>query len=183
MSIDPALSLLLRTALALLLGWAAVHKLRDTEAFHSALENYQLLPRATLDLLVWLVPTIEIGIALMLLLPSTTRPAALAASILLIAYATAIAVNLASGRRNVDCGCLGRAGRRELSLALVLRNLLLATLAGMAALPVADRACTWLDAVTVIAGVPVLGFLYAAIDVLMANSPALERLRMRAAQS
>jgi hypothetical protein len=94
-------------------------------------------------------------------------------------YAAAIAANLASGQRSVGCGCLGSAGREELSGALVARNLVLAALAAIAALPPADRTYTWIDAVTVAGGVPVLALLYVAADTLMANDPALERLRLR----
>ena len=38
-ALDPAIALLLRLALALLLGWAASHKWRDVRSFAAAIET------------------------------------------------------------------------------------------------------------------------------------------------
>jgi len=169
--VDPTLQLVARAGLSLLLGWSGAHKLRDVGAFRAALEGYELLPPR------WAVPAgagliaAEVGIASGLLLPRVAGVAALAAAGLLTLYAAAIAINLVRGRRDIDCGCAGPAGRQPISAGLVARNAALAAVALVGAVPTAARPLTWLDGVTVLAGVAALGLLYAAADGLLANAP------------
>jgi len=175
-ALDPALQLLLRAALSLLFAAAATHKLRDVASFRTALERYELLPS------LWSVPAgvaliaAEVGIAAGLWLPRVAPVAALAAAALLALYAGAIGVNLARGRRDIDCGCAGPARRQPISAALVRRNGVLAAAALVSALPGAPRGLTWVDGVTVIAGVTALGCLYAAVDGLLATAPRMAAL-------
>jgi len=176
-ALDPAARLVLRGLLSAILGWAAWHKLRDVGAFRAAVEAYELAPP------LWAVPigaaliAAELAIAVGLWLPRVGSAAAMAAAALLLLYGTAIAINLARGRRDLDCGCAGPAGELPISSALVARNLVLAALAAASALPGAARPWHWLDAVTVAAGVIALAALYAVVDGLLANTPALRRLR------
>jgi hypothetical protein len=178
---DPILALIVRLGLALLFGAAAGHKLRDVGGFRSALERYELLPP------VWAVPAgavliaAEIGIAVGLLLPRVAPVAAAAAAALLALYAGAIAVNLARGRRDIDCGCGGPARRQPISGWLVARNAVLAAVALRAAWPVTPRSVTWIDAITVAAGVLAIALLYVAADGLIANA-ASERIHRRGTQ-
>jgi hypothetical protein len=175
-ALDPALRLLLRAALTLLFGWAAAHKLRDVASFRAAIDAYELLPP------VWSVPAgvaliaAEVGVAAGLWLPRVAPVAAIAAALLLALYAGAIGVNLVRGRRDIDCGCAGPAHRQPISAALVLRNVVLAVAALAAALPAAPRALTWVDGVTVVAGVAALALLYGAADGVLANAPRLRAL-------
>ena len=167
-AIDPALGWVLRATLSLLFASAAAHKLRDVDAFRRAIEGYELLPP------LWAVPAggallgAEIGIAAGLWFARVAPVAALAAAVLLLLYGTAIALNLRRGRRDIDCGCGGPAGRQTISAGLVVRNAILAAAAAVAVLPETARALTWIDAMTIAAAVAALSLLYAAADGLLA---------------
>ncbi len=170
MSVDPVLQWALRGSLALLFLGASRHKLRAPAAFRASLANYRLLPENSL---AWAVPSIagiELTIGVLLVLPGFGGASAWAAAALLCLYTAAIAVNLARGRREIDCGCGGPGSRRPLSGELVLRNGVLIGAALFCALPGSGRALVWMDAVSVVAGVAVLGLLYLAIDGGLANA-------------
>ncbi len=167
--IDPVWSLALRAGLALLLVSAAGAKLRDLRAFTAAVAGYRLLPAALAGPVAAVFVAAELGIALGLWLPALRPGAALSAAALLSLYGLAIAINLARGRRDIDCGCGGPLARQTLSEALVLRNALLAGIALAAALPVAPRALGWLDRWTIVAAVGTAAVLYTAANVLFAR--------------
>jgi hypothetical protein len=166
---DPAVQLIVRGALALLFGWAAAHKLRDVAGFRAALEGYDLLARR------WAVPAgalliaSEVGVAAGLLLPRVAPLAALAGAALLVLYAVAIAVNLRRGRRDIDCGCGGPAGRQTISGGLVVRNGVLALAALGSAAPAHARSLTWVDGPTIVAALATVALLYTAVDGLLLN--------------
>lgn len=163
-SVDPALRTTLLGSGALLFGVSAIHKLRAPAAFARSMDAYQLVPPAAVRPLAALVCLTEIAIAVALLVPATSMPAALAGGVLLSVYSAAIAINLLRGRRHIDCGCLGPAARRPIDGGLLLRNGLLIALAISAAIPATSRAWVWLDAATVIGGVAVLAITYAAFE-------------------
>jgi hypothetical protein len=96
---------------------------------------------------------------------------------LLVLYAIAMAINLARGRRHIDCGCAGPAARRSISGRLVARNVILATLALVALVPVVPRQLLWIDGVTIAAATVALAACWAAMDRLLALEPGLARLR------
>ncbi len=179
---DPVLLLLGRLALAFLLLWAAVHKLRDIAGFRAAVADYALLPRAAVDPAAVLLIAVELTLGAALLRGGVvTFPAALGTAMLVAVYTAAVAVNLLRGRRHIDCGCTGAAGRQRLSGYLVLRNggivfaaLALAVLANMA--PGQARPWSWVDGVTVVAGLSTLALLYTATDTLIANAPEIAAL-------
>jgi hypothetical protein len=173
--IDPVVDRTIRVALALLFAAAAAHKLGDVRGFRSTLAAYRVVPAALVGGVAMLVVTVEIGIAALLVLGGPMGP--LAAAALLVAYAAAIGTNLARGRRTIDCGCVGVAGRDGIGWELVLRNVLLALAACAALLPEGARATTWMDHVTVAGGVLGLAALYAATDGLLANATTYRRLR------
>ena len=176
--VDPVPAAALRTALALLLATAAWHKLRAPAVFRQTLGDYRLLPPALVPLLSFGVPIIEIGVAVGLL--AGAPAAALFAAALFAVYGLAIGVNLARGRRHIDCGCTGPAARQTLSGWLVGRNAALVAAALVAALPVAARAWVWLDVFTAAAAVATLSLVWLAAERLLAEWPELARLRSRA---
>jgi uncharacterized membrane protein YphA (DoxX/SURF4 family) len=117
--------LIARLALGILFAAAALAKLRRRREFYAAVLAYQLLPpRRAMNMAV-ILPWAEAAIALGLV--AGFDLASWAAAGLLLMYALAMAVNLARGRRNIDCGC-GDAPR-ELSIWLVVRNIILAAAA------------------------------------------------------
>jgi len=175
---DPIVASALRAALTLLFLSAALHKLHDWAAFGAALEGYRLVPRALLAATAPALVALELGIAAGLALG--LRGAGAAGAALLALYSLAIGVNLARGRRDIDCGCGGPAGRVRLRPALLARNAVLIGLALAVALPVGERSLVWLDAFTLVAAVGTAALLYAALETLLATRPiAAARQRSR----
>lgn len=174
MRLDPVLDLALRAGLALLFASGALAKLRDLRGFADAVAGYRLLPAALAAPAAAAFVAAELALAAALFVPALRVSASLGVAGVLLLYGFAIAVNLARGRRDIDCGCGGLSGRQTLSEALVLRNALLASAALASALPVAPRALGWLDALTVFGAVASASLLYAAANGLLAR-PALPR--------
>jgi len=174
---DPVVAATLRLGLCLLLGSAALHKLRDPARFRATLGDYRLLPAAWVAGLAGFVGILELGLAAGLLVPSVAPGAALGCAALLAVYSAAIAVNLARGRRHIDCGCTGPAQAQTLSGWLLVRNAVLLAAAAAAALPFAPRPWLWLDTLSL--GGTLLGssLLWLASTRLMTEWPELRRLR------
>ena len=174
--IDPVILLVLRLTLALIFATALVHKLKDPRAFGAAVADYRLLPSALLIPGTAALLLLEILVVTALLLPGFGRFGAWAAAASLTLYAGAIAVNLARGRRAIDCGCSGPALRQQLSEWLVLRNAMLVVLAVLAAQPATPRVLTGWDASTIAFGVVALLLLHSTANHLIANQPKLKAL-------
>ena len=175
LAIDPALHWTLRLALAAILLFASVPKLRDPAGFRAAVAGYRLLPRRAVAIVASALLSVEAGAALALLVPGGAGFAIPCALALLATYTGAIALNLARGLRDIDCGCSGPAGRRPLSGALLLRNALLSSAALLCLLSTSIRAPHLLDGFTVACGAGTLFFLYVGHEVIAANG---ERLRL-----
>jgi len=174
---DPVVDLTLRTALALLFFVAAGHKLRDPRRFRATVAEYRLVPDRFAPPAAALLVAVEAAAGGALLVPGARAAGLLAAAALLVVYGAAIAINLARGRWDIDCGCTGPAVRRPISGWLVARNAVLAAaaLAGLA--PVHPRALLWVDAVTVAGATAALAACYASLDRVIAYAPRLARLR------
>ena len=87
----------------------------------------------TPSVLVPVVPWVELALGALLLAGFGLPWTALAAVALLGMFTVAVAVNLARGR-HPPCACFGSLSRRPLGPAVVVRNLILLTLAIVAAL-------------------------------------------------
>lgn len=159
--IDPVVSVSLRCLLALLFAAAAWHKVSDPPRFESTLEAYRLLPSRLAKVVTKVLPVAEIAVSLSLLLP-VYHWAALGAVALLVLYSVAITVNLARGRREIDCGCFGPAARVPLSGVLIVRNTMLIAAAALVLLPVRARPLVWIDAFTLVAAVAAASFVWIA---------------------
>jgi hypothetical protein len=170
-SLDPALEGVLRGGLALLFAAAALHKLRAPREFAAALAGYRLLPAALVPAAASALAGAEVVLAGSLLARAFEPAAPLAAAGLLALYSCAIAANLARGRTEIDCGCLGPAGRQPLSAWLLVRNALLVAACLALVAPPAARALVWVDAVSVAGGVAVLALLWNAAHRLAAHRP------------
>jgi hypothetical protein len=121
----PLLHWTVALSLALLWTSAAWHKLREPAGFARALAAYDLLPGSLCRVMARLLPWIETAVAAALLAPSTRNLAALASALLLLIYAGVMAINLARGRNDIDCGC--GADGQAISWWLVIRNIALVT--------------------------------------------------------
>ncbi|UCE85051.1 MAG: DoxX family membrane protein [Deltaproteobacteria bacterium] len=178
--VDPAIQTPVRLALGLLLLGSSWHKLRHGAHFHAALEQYRVLPSRSTRAAAAALTAAELCVGIALFAGVAPRLAALAAAALLGSYSAAIAVNLARGRRDIDCGCAGPGARRPLSEGLLARNAVLIFGAALCALPSGARPLVWVDALTVTAGVAALALLYAACDAALANGARLRAARNRA---
>jgi uncharacterized membrane protein len=177
-SIDPAVGWSAALALAMVFGASAVMKFADLDEFSAAVENYRIAPRRTARFLALVIPAAESAGAAGMLLVRVRPAAALLLVALLVAFTAAIAFNLARGRRNIDCGCLGPGLRQELSWWLVARNGGLIAFALIAALPWGARALGALDRVTISFASATAVALYAAANLLLVNAPRLRALEM-----
>ena len=175
--IDPAIGALLAGALALLFVSAALHKLRNPGRFAELFRAYRLLPEG-LTRLWWLVPVLELTTGAGLLAGRSRAGACAAGAALLLGYATAMAINLQRGRRDLACGCGGADERRAIAEWMVWRNVILAGLLGAMLLPWRARAMTGADALTIGAGTAVASLLYMSVDRLLGRvAPATALLR------
>jgi hypothetical protein len=175
--LDPALAWLASAAGGVVFLWGAVGKWREREMFAAALENYELIPAATVPAASLLLIATE-GLGGLLLLLPWCRPWAQLVGIALLGVVTcAVAINLLRGRDHISCGCGGASGDQTLSWALVARNLVfIAVLAGAGA-AVAPRPLVWLDYLVAPAGALLLVGVYATASQLIANRPRLLALR------
>lgn len=159
---DPIVSGILRVSLASVFALAALHKLRDPGGFTTIVRGYGLVPDRVAPLVTALLAPAEVAAVATLLWPGLASVGAAVAVLLLCVYSGAIGLNLARGRRDIDCGCLGPGHRRSLSGGLLARNALLGGAALLGAWPVTARPLEWLDGVTGVGGVLVVGLLLSA---------------------
>lgn len=169
-AVDPAVSLALRASIALMLAAAAYHKATDLTRFRSSLAAYRLLPDRALATIAPFVVVLETALAIGLLTPGMQPLAAATAAGLLTVYTAAIAINLARGRRNLDCGCGAPNTRQPISPGLIARNAILIAAAVAAGAPSAARGLLWLDAVALTGTLACGSLLWTAAHGLMAVS-------------
>jgi hypothetical protein len=164
--LDPAVGALLLGAFALLFASAALHKLLDLGYFTEAFRAYAVLP-AALAGVAPLLPILELTVGAGLLVGASRTGAAAAGAALLVAYAAAIGINLARGRRDLSCGCGGVNDRRPIAAWMVWRNLILAGLLALTLLPWTRRPLGAADALTIGAGTAVAALLYISLESLL----------------
>jgi uncharacterized membrane protein YphA (DoxX/SURF4 family) len=178
-AIDPALQLALRCALALLFASAALHKLRDMARFRSAVDSYALLPQRIAAVAATCFPLLELMLAVSIASGISLPAAALTSSVLLSTYAAAIGVNIRRGRTAIDCGCSGPAANVPLQPALVVRNLMVASIAVLLIAPATDRPLTALDMAGVAFTTTALAASWQASERLLALGPRAAAMRAR----
>ena len=180
--LDPAVATVIMMALALLFARAAYDKFMDLARFRAVLDAYSMLPVALLPVVTPLVPVMESLLAATLLAAcflESLRPAAgLAAAALLITYALAIGVNLARGRKTLDCGCTPAGERRPIGGWMVARNAVLACLALASSSSGHGRDLGVIDAPLLMGGLIACSVLYATLDLLLGKvAPVTATLR------
>lgn len=167
MSIDPAVACLIVACVGLLFLVAAIHKLRDLRRFREVFAAYRLLPLAAGRALAPVVPALELAVAAGLLFDNLRMPALWIGIALLLLYVAGIAVNLARGRRDLDCGCAGPYDRRPIAAWMIWRNLAIAVALAGALLPWSERPLVLTDAVTVGFGTACCALAYLCLDRLL----------------
>lgn len=86
---------------------AGLSKFWDRRAFQQAVAGYQILPLWLAPAAALLIPTLEVTGGGLLVTRISVPLGSLLLAILLAVFDTALIVNLARGRRNLDCGCFG----------------------------------------------------------------------------
>ena len=169
MTLDPAIGILIVAGLSLLLTSAAVAKLRDLRAFEEIFAAYAVLPAHINLPVARVLPIVELGLAIGLLLPAGRSYAGLAVIVLMLTYAAAIAVNLRRGRRDLACGCGGPAERRPIAPWMVWRNCMISGFAGISLLPWSPRPLSPMDGVTLGFGLVAITLVYLCVDLLLGD--------------
>ena len=159
--------------LGLLMASAARHKLLNWARFKASFAAYRLVPGRMVTASAALILAAEVAVSFGLF--ALMKPALLAAAALLMVYMVAMAINLARGRRFIDCGCGDEPA--PLSYMLLARNTVLAGLAVWAALVQGGTSSlTWLaGGVALVAAVLAYG-VYLSIEQLLANRARYDRL-------
>jgi uncharacterized membrane protein YphA (DoxX/SURF4 family) len=176
--LDPVVVIALSLLVGYVLADAGLHKLRDPDFFGVIIEDYRLLPRIDGRLLALLVGAAELAAAVAILLPWTHVGGLLAAAALLTLYFLAIAVNLARGRRSIQCGCGGVSQHQSLSGALLLRNAVLIAIALVLAwMEPAQRSLGWLDWLVSLGAAVSAALVYMSANLLLSNDELLANLK------
>jgi hypothetical protein len=167
--LDPVIGSLIVIGIALLFAVAGIHKLRNLAVFTEVFVAYRVMPESAGRRLAWLIPCIELGVAAALLWVPCRPWAIIAAMSLLFGYASGLGVNLARGRRELDCGCGTAGNRRSIAAWMIWRNLFLVLALAIAAIPWAARPFDGFDLLTVVGGLTALVALYVAVDQLLGD--------------
>lgn len=178
--VDPVIEWVARLSLALLLFTAARHKLQGLPAFAATVRDYRILPASAASAAALFIALAEFSVASALMFPAADPVGPAAALALIALYSFAVGINLARGRRTMDCGCLARAARQPLAPWLLIRNGILALGPTLLLFHDAPRAASWVDAVSVVGGVAILAAIWSAAHQLAASRPPL-RLQGRSA--
>jgi hypothetical protein len=121
---------------------AGLAKLRHRDLVPGVVANYRLLPESLVVPVATVLPVVELALGLGLVASVFTggvlRLLGLPASALFVVFAAAMAINIRRGRKAIDCGCGRSQLRQPLHWGLVLRNLVLAALVAVHAVPVAS---------------------------------------------
>ena len=168
---DPAISATTALFTGGLFLLAAGHKLADFPRFQATVRAYRIVADDMAGFVAGLAVLVELLIAgLTLSIGASWQPAGIAGAIaLLVLYGGVILLNISRGNLAIDCGCLGFTAKApRLTPALALRNLVLATIAALALVPVSDRALTWLDFTAMAGSLASLALLYAGFDLAIA---------------
>lgn len=177
--IDPVIGGILEADLALIFLAGAVQKLRDPAWFVRAVRGYDLIPRKMSAPFAFVVALIELLCGIGVLWTPTRYLAAGGMLALLLLFSAAVTVNLARGRRDLDCGCFGPAATSSAGLSawIVPRNLVLATMAAALWLPVGVRPVVWIDYVTLGFATVASLLVFTVVNRLIAAAPGLAELR------
>ena len=149
MTVDPAIALAGRLLGALVFATAVVGKIRHRHELAGVVANYRLLPEPLAAGVAWIVVGLECLTVLSLVSGLWLAAGAALAIALLGIFALAMGINLARGRREIDCGCFQSGLRQTLSAVLVVRNLVLAIILTplLAAGVAGATALQWVDGV------------------------------------
>jgi len=114
-------ALAVRCLVALIFLTSALGKVRHRLAFEGVVANYRLLPEFAVPAFALLLAPVETAVGGALLFAPSPWPEVCGGALLMV-FAGAMAINIARGRRHIDCGCFQSALKQTLSWTLVARN-------------------------------------------------------------
>jgi methylamine dehydrogenase accessory protein MauD len=117
-----------RLVLAAVFAVAGVAKLVDRDGFRRAVEAFGVPARLS-SVVAIILPMVELGVATALISTSFAWWGALGALVLLAMFVVVIVVNLAGGR-HPNCQCFGQLHAAPVGRSTLIRNLILAAIAG-----------------------------------------------------
>lgn len=166
---DPIVPVFASLFLALILAAAAIPKIRNADEFQGVVANYRLLPSFMVVPFAKLLPWLELGSAIALLVPPTREVAAWIAAGLFMMFAMALAINVGRGRTYIDCGCVRRpASVSRIGMFHVMRALALAAVSlFIANVPVNLSVMTLESVLMGVAAAAMFAMLYLAADVIV----------------
>ncbi|MCS7268601.1 MAG: hypothetical protein NZ704_11155 [Geminicoccaceae bacterium] len=167
----PALHWVIALVLAGIFLPGAWSKLRAMDEVIGVVADYRLLPDRLVEPFARALPWAEIATGVSVLLPPSRPAGAALALALLCLFALAMAINLARGRREIDCGCFIGRQKERIAWSLVLRNLLLAAGAGLLFFEPESVVPRLQDLVPIVFGSIALLSLYAAFSRLAGLGP------------
>jgi putative oxidoreductase len=88
--------------------YASVYKILDPASFAASIRNYMMIPALWTNLVALILPWIEIGAGLFLILGIQTRPSALLTTGMLAVFLGAVLYAYSIGL-DIDCGCFSSA--------------------------------------------------------------------------
>jgi uncharacterized membrane protein YphA (DoxX/SURF4 family) len=157
---------------------AGYKKLSEFSFLQRTIAQYRVLPPSWSTPMARILPLMELGLGLGLLIPLLHSVAALAVCAVLMAYSGAIALNIARGRRDLDCGCAGPGAAQNISAVLLVRNAVLCMLAlVVASSPLSQRVQLGIPEILLtLVGAVLCALIYQAINQLLANQDKLRRI-------
>lgn len=123
--------LLLRLALAGVFGTAGIAKALDPDGSKRAFIDFGL-PVSAAKILVYMLPAVEIAIAVMLFFPRTSWYAAIGGTALLLVFTSGMLYQLAKGK-SPDCHCFGQIYSEPVGVSSIVRNIVIMAPAGLLA--------------------------------------------------
>src|SRR3954451_23657782 len=105
------ISLVVRVALAFILGTAGYAKFSEAEGLQKvAVSSYRILPQGMVTPVALGLPVLEMALAALILLGLATRTMAICVGVLFIVFIAGIISVWARGL-SIDCGCFGGGGK------------------------------------------------------------------------
>ena len=104
---------------------SSVSKVKQPRLFSAEVVAYKLIPNKWSWPIALTLMSMELVVAVLLLIGWQSRLAAFLGGLLLVIFTIAIGFNLLRGRADLECGCFGKKNAQKIGLRLIARNLIL----------------------------------------------------------
>ena len=176
-TLDPIYSLTIAILIAFVFALAGIHKVMDFARHAGVVADYRVVPAWSVPLLAPLVVVLELGAAFLVLMPFTRSTGLILIMGLLPIYIISIGLNLARGRKFIDCGCGWGSQSHQISAWLIVRNLTMMGITAVALLPSTNRPLYLVDWILAAFGGAAVIVIYYIGDLLIANGSKLSKLK------